>query len=228
VAEEATGLTGRDGGAERGRFIVFEGPDGVGKSTHAARLARRMGALLTREPGGTELGRRVRELVLDRDTVGLDDRAEALLMAADRAQHVAEVVAPALAAGRHVVADRYLYSSVAYQGYGRNLGPVEVERLSTWATQGLLPDLVLLLDAPDDLLDDRRTVAPDRLEGLGGDFHGRVMAGYRAQAHADPERWVVIDAGGRHEDTALRVARAVESRLGLSLDAPAAGSPGGR
>jgi dTMP kinase len=188
---------------------VFEGLDGVGKSTHAARLAERLGAVLTREPGGTAIGGRIRELLLDRATTGLTPRSEALLMAADRAQHVAERVRPALAAGHHVVADRYLYSSVAYQGYGRGLCPEEIGRLSEWATEGLRPDLVLLLDGP------RRRRDEDRFEDEDGSFRGRVADGYRAQAAADPRRWVVLDAGGDVEETAAAVGRAVADRLGL-------------
>lgn len=197
-----------------GRFIVLEGPDGVGKSTQAPLLAERLGALCTREPGGTDIGRRIRELLLDRATVGLDARSEALLMAADRAQHVAEQVRPALAAGRHVVADRFLYSSVAYQGYGRGLPPEEIRHLSAWAADGLEPDLVLLLDGPC-----RRAGAGDRLEDELEDeddgFRARVHAGYRAQADADPARWARVDASGDVEATAAEVARIVRDRLGL-------------
>jgi dTMP kinase len=193
----------------RGRFIVLEGPDGVGKSTQAARLAGELGAVLTREPGGTAIGSHLRELLLDRGSTGLDPKAEALLMAADRAQHVAEVVRPALTAGRHVVADRYLYSSVAYQAYGRGLPAEHIRRLSLWASDGLEPDLVVLLDGP------RRRTAGDRLEDEDAAFHERVAAGYRAQAAADPERWVVIDARRSIEETEALLLWAVRDRLGL-------------
>ena len=194
-----------------GCFIVFEGPDGVGKSTQAPLLAHRLGAVLTREPGGTAIGARIRELLLDRATVGLAARSEALLMAADRAQHVAERVRPALEAGQHVVADRYLYSSVAYQGYGRGLPTEDLRRLSLWAADGLEPDLVLLLDGRG-----RRAVAGDRLEDEDDAFRTRVRAGYRAQADADPTRWARVDASGDVGSTAEQVAGIVRDRLGLA------------
>jgi dTMP kinase len=196
-----------------GRFIVLEGPDGVGKSTQARLLADRLGALLTREPGGTPIGQAVRQLVLDHATVDLDARAEALLLAADRAQHVATVVRPALARGRDVVSDRYLYSSVAYQGHGRDLPPEEVAELSAWATGRLLPDLVVLLEAPSARLAQRRRHGTDRLETAGDLFFARVEAGYRAQLEADPDRWCVVDASGPVERTAELVAAVVADRL---------------
>jgi dTMP kinase len=174
-------------------FVVFEGGEAAGKSTQAARLARRLGAVLTREPGDTPAGKAIRELLLDPATTGLDDRTEALLMAADRAQHVAEVVRPALAAGRHVVSDRYVGSSLAYQGFGRGLPVDEVRRLSAWATGGLEPDLVVLLDVPADVAAARVGDRPDRVEAAGEDFHRRVADGYRALAAADPVRWTVVD-----------------------------------
>jgi dTMP kinase len=174
-------------------FVVFEGGEAAGKSTQAARLARRLGAVLTREPGDTPAGKAIRELLLDPATTGLDDRTEALLMAADRAQHVAEVVRPALAAGRHVVSDRYVGSSLAYQGFGRGLPVDEVRRLSAWATGGLEPDLVVLLDVPTDVAAARVGDRPDRVEAAGEDFHRRVADGYRALAAADPGRWTVVD-----------------------------------
>ena len=198
-----------------GRFIVLEGPDGVGKSTQARLLADRLGALLTREPGATPVGQAIRQLVLAHSTVDLDPRAEALLMAADRAQHVATVVRPALEQGRHVVSDRYLYSSVAYQGHGRDLPPEEVARLSAWATGGLLPDVVVLLEAPTARLAQRRERGGDRLETAGEGFFARVDEGYRAQLAADPDRWCVVDASGPVERTADLVADAVTARLAL-------------
>ena len=203
----------------RGRFIVFEGPDRVGKSTQVERLVAVLGAVATREPGGTAVGAEVRELLLDHRTDGLDPRAEALLMAADRAQHVAEVVAPALAAGRHVVSDRYLYSSVAYQGAGRELGEDRVRELSLWAVEGLEPDLVVLLDAADDPLAVRRPGDGDRLEREGDDFFARVGASYRRQAAADPDRWVVVDARADVEEVHRAVLAAVTARLEIEVGA---------
>ncbi len=203
----------------RGRFIVFEGPDRVGKSTQVERLVAVLGAVATREPGGTAVGAEVRELLLDHRTDGLDPRAEALLMAADRAQHVAEVVAPALAAGRHVVSDRYLYSSVAYQGAGRELGEDRVRELSLWAVDGLEPDLVVLLDAADDPLAVRRPGDGDRLEREGDDFFARVGASYRRQAAADPDRWVVVDARADVEEVHRAVLAAVTARLEIEVGA---------
>lgn len=203
----------------RGRFIVFEGPDRVGKSTQVERLAAVLGALATREPGGTSIGLEVRELLLDHRNDGLDARAEALLMAADRAQHVVEVVAPALAAGRHVVSDRYLYSSVAYQGAGRALGEDRVRDLSLWAVDGLEPDLVVLLDAADDPLAARRPGTGDRLEQAGDGFFARVGASYRRQAAADPGRWVVLDARADVDVVHRAVLAAVTVRLGIEVAA---------
>lgn len=198
----------------RGRFIVFEGGEGTGKSTQAARLAEELDALLTFEPGATAVGVRLRELMLSGDSE-MDDRAEALLMAADRAQHVAEVVEPALAAGRHVVCDRYIGSSVAYQGYGRGLDPDMVRAVSGWAAGGLWPDLTLLLVVPDDEAQARIGPARDRIEAAGADFHRRVVNGFRAQAADEPEYWVEIDGTGSPDDVAARVADAVADVLGL-------------
>lgn len=195
------------------RFIVLEGGDAAGKSTQCRVLAERLDAVATREPGATRLGAAVRSLVLDPATGAVDPRAEALLMAADRAQHVAEVIRPALAAGRHVVSDRYLHSSVAYQGYGRGLAPAEVAELSHWATDGLLPDVVVFLDLPVSVARARLAgVAPDRMEAEDDGFHDRVRAGFVAQAEAAPERWAVLDAAGSPEDVAGRIWAAVVER----------------
>jgi len=199
----------------RGRFIAFEGGEACGKSTQSALLATALDAVLTREPGGTVIGARVRELVLDPSTEHLDPRAEALLMAADRAQHVAEVVAPALAAGRHVVSDRFAGSSVAYQGHARGLPIDEVEGLSRWATAGLWPDLVLLLDVPPATADARLGAARDRMERESAAFHDAVARGFRAQAAADPQGWAVVDGTGTIEEVAAAVRRLVAERLQL-------------
>ncbi len=191
-----------------GRFIVLEGLDAVGKSTQARVLAQRLAAVLTREPGGTGIGAKIRELVLGFGTTGFADRAEALLMAADRAQHAHEVIRPALASGRHVVSDRYLNSSVAYQGYGRGLDPIEIAELSRWATAGLEPDLVVLLEGPA-----RRAGATDRMEAADDAFRERVRAGYRAQAETNPDRWAVVQVHDAVEATAAHLWAVVTERL---------------
>jgi dTMP kinase len=198
-----------------GRFVVFEGGEGSGKSTQARRLAERWGADLTFEPGDTPVGARLREILLDHETGHLDARAEALLMAADRAHHVSTKIRPALERGRDVVCDRYVGSSVAYQGYGRDLGPDEVAALSAFATDGLIPDLVVLLTVDEATSAERlaATGAPDRLEAAGDAFHRKVAEGYLAQAAADPDRWVVIDGSGSVDEVAARVDAAVDARL---------------
>ena len=195
-------------GPPRGRLISFEGGEACGKSTQAGLLARRLGAVLTREPGGTAVGERVRSLLLDPAAGALDPRAEALLMAAARAQHVSEVVAPALSDGRDVVSDRFSHSLLAYQGYGRGLALAELRELTHWATSGLWPDLVVLLDLPASTALARRG-SPDRFEGEAPDFHERVVAGFRAMATADPGHWRVVDASGTVDEVAERVWAAV-------------------
>jgi dTMP kinase len=195
------------------RFIVFEGGEASGKSTQSARLAARIGAVHTREPGGTAIGGALRSLLLDVRTADPDGRAEALLMAADRAQHVAEVVRPALAAGRHVVSDRYIGSSLAYQGHGRGLPVIELRRLSDWAADGLWPDLVVLLEVPATVAMSRLGATPDRMEAAGEEFHDRVARGYRALAATEADRWVVVDGTASPEHVAAAVWRAVIERL---------------
>jgi len=200
----------------RGRFIVFEGGEGSGKSTQAARLAERLDAVLTRQPGGTDLGAQVRSIVLAGTENGLADRAEALLMAADRAQHVEQLIEPALATGRHVVCDRYIGSTVAYQGYGRGLDVDMVRAISGWAAGGLWPDLTILLQVPDDESRARRGGDRDRIEAAGDEFHSRVADGFRAQAADEPEYWVEIDGTGTPEQVEDRVLDVVDEMLGLS------------
>ncbi|HEX2062950.1 MAG TPA: dTMP kinase [Acidimicrobiales bacterium] len=195
----------------RGRLIAFEGGEASGKSTQAALLAEALGAVLTREPGGTAVGEQIRALLLDRLGPPLDPRAEVLLMAAARAQHVVEVLRPALDAGREVVCDRYAHSSLAYQGYGRGLPLDEVRRLSAWATGDLWPDVVVLLEVPDEVAR-ARMGTPDRFEAEDLHFHDRVRHGFRELAASDPERWRVVDGSGTPEEVAARVRAAVADR----------------
>lgn len=199
----------------RGRLIVFEGVDGCGKSTQAARLAQRLDAVLTREPGGTPLGARLRGVLLDPSTGDVDPRAEALMMAADRAQHVAMVVRPALSSGRHVVSDRFIGSSIAYQGFGRGLSVDELTQISGWATDDLVPDLVVLLDLPAEVASSRVGDERDRFELEDRRFHDRVREGFAAQAEADPLVWARVDGDGAIEAVAARVDIVVAERLGL-------------
>ena len=199
----------------RARFIVFEGGEGSGKSTQAERLAHRLDALLTHQPGGTELGVHLRAILLDGAAGRVADRAEALLMAADRAHHAEVLIRPTLESGRHVVCDRYVGSSVAYQGHGRGLDPAKVELISQWAVDGLEPDLVVLL-AVDERTALERTGAPrDRIEAAGDAFHQRVQQGFLEQAEADPTRWVTVDGSGTVAEVAERVDAVVAERLGL-------------
>jgi dTMP kinase len=198
-----------------GRFIALEGGDACGKSTQAARLVAVFDAVSTREPGGTRIGAMIRDIVLDPANQELADRAEALLYAADRAQHVAEVIRPALAAGRHVVSDRSAWSSIVYQGHGRGMGVEDVRQLSDWAIEGCWPDLVVLLDIEPTLAGRRRARDLDRLEMVDAAFSARVRSGYLQLAGADPEHWVVIDAGADEESVAAAVRQAVKERLDL-------------
>lgn len=198
----------------RGRLIAIEGIDASGKSTQARLLARSTGAELTHEPGATALGRALRRLLLEPTEEAIDDRSEALLMAADRAQHVNEVLRPALDAGRWVVTDRYSASTLAYQGYGRGLPLDELERLLSWATGGLRPDLTVLVDVEPELARHRAGPAPDRLEQLGDEFQERVRRGYLELAASGADRWVVVDGSAAVEQVAQAVRRAVGAALG--------------
>jgi len=198
-----------------GRFIALEGGEGCGKSTQAARLATALGAVATREPGGTRIGALVRAIVLDPANDDLTDRAEALLYAADRAQHAAEVIVPALTAGRHVVSDRSAFASIVYQGYGRQMGAEVVRRLSNWAVDGCWPELVVLLDIDPRVAATRLDRTLDRLEVAGDAFHERVRAGYLQLAASEPDRWIVIDADQPVDAVEAAVRAAVHERLGL-------------
>jgi dTMP kinase len=194
-------------------YIAFEGAEGCGKSTQAARLATSIGAVLTRETGGTEIGARLREILHDTSVRNLDARAEALITAADRAQHLAEVVAPAIGAGRAVVSDRSVYSSLAYQGYGRTLDVDEIRHLNHWGTNGLWPTTVIFLDTPDDVIAERMSGRDlDRFEAAGDEFHARVLAGFRTMAAADPDRWITVEAVGTVDRVADEIRRALDER----------------
>lgn len=216
---------GTVGGGTRGRagvFISFEGGDGVGKSTQLRLLGEWLRSaghevVTTREPGGTELGVELRNAVLHGDHVSA--RTEALLYATDRAHHVDTVVRPALDRGAVVLTDRYLDSSVAYQGNGRDLGADEVERLSLWATEGLLPQLTVLLDLDPTVGLSRLTGSPDRLESAGAEFHARTRRAFLDRAASGGERWLVLDASG----SVANLQAAIRARVAPLLG-PTAGS----
>ena len=199
-----------------GRYIALEGTEGCGKSTHAARLAVALDAVLTRETGGTHIGTEIRSLLHDPANTHLGDKAEALLIAADRAQHFHELLRPALALGRHVVSDRSAYSSLAYQGYGRGLELDEVRQISNWATGGLWPELVILIDVPIEVLVERMATRDlDRFEQADDAFHSRVRAGFAAMAAADPRHWVVVDGTRSKDEVAHDIRSATLDRLGI-------------
>ncbi|QNE35172.1 dTMP kinase [Leifsonia shinshuensis] len=203
-----------------GLFITLEGGDGVGKSTQAALLEewlrdRGRTVLRTREPGGTDAGVEIREIVLHHRG-DIAPRAEALLYAADRAHHIATVVRPALERGEVVVQDRYIDSSVAYQGAGRVLDAGQVRDLSLWAAEGLLPDLTILLDLDETAararLDTSRT-RYDRLEAERSEFHARVRAAYLGLAEAEPQRFLVVDAARPVDEIAADIRSRLEDRV---------------
>ncbi|MEU9665950.1 dTMP kinase [Streptomyces bobili] len=204
-----------------GFFIALEGGDGAGKSTQAEALADWIRAkghevVLTREPGATPVGKRLRSILLDVSSAGLSHRAEALLYAADRAEHVDTVVRPALERGAVVITDRYIDSSVAYQGAGRDLSPTEIARISRWATNGLVPHLTILLDVSPETARERFTEAPDRLESEPAEFHTRVRSGFLTLAAADPGRYLVVDAGQEPEAVTTVVRHRLDRMLPLS------------
>jgi dTMP kinase len=195
-------------------YIALEGPEGCGKSTQARRLASTLDAVLTRETGGTPVGERLRAILHDVAVTDLDARAEALVIAADRAQHMAQMVRPALERGRHVVSDRSVHSTLAYQGYGRELPLDDLRRLNDWALRGTWPTLVVLLDAPVDALAARlRHRELDRFEREDDAFHERVRNGFHEMACDDPKRWVVVDATGAVDDVAATIRSAVLERV---------------
>ncbi|MFI6409736.1 dTMP kinase [Streptomyces sp. NPDC050548] len=207
--------------ATSGFFIALEGGDGAGKSTQAEALAewiRGKGheVVLTREPGATPVGKRLRSILLDVSSAGLSHRAEALLYAADRAEHVDTVVRPALERGAVVITDRYIDSSVAYQGAGRDLSPTEIARINRWATDGLVPHMTVLLDVDPETARERFTEAPDRLESEPAEFHARVRSGFLTLAAADPGRYLVVDAGQEPEAVTTVIRHRLDTVLPLS------------
>jgi dTMP kinase len=204
-----------------GVFIAFEGGDGAGKSTQAAALQQRLEAagrtvLRTREPGGTPVGEKLRALVLEHGHGSIDARTEALLFAASRAAHVHQVIRPALERGDIVICDRYMDSSIAYQGAGRGLGLAAVRGLNLWATESVLPDVTVLLDVEPEQGRHRRTAqdaAEDRLESEPDDFHARIRAAFLELSAADPEHYLVLDARAGREELADAVAGRIAELL---------------
>lgn len=206
-------------GPEIAPFIVFEGGDGAGKTTQIEALAEWLRStgrtvVVTREPGGTPLGQQIRNLLLHGDHV--DPRAEALLFAADRAHHVATLVRPALQRGEIVLQDRYLDSSVAYQGQGRDLDADDIRGLSLWATRDLLPDLTVVLDVDPAVGRSRRGGTHDRLEREADDFHSRVRVQFLSMAAAQPDRYLVLDATLGRDELAAAVRDRVAGLIGAS------------
>ena len=195
-------------------YIAREGLEGCGKSTHTKRLGEHLDAVITREPGGTRIGTLLRAILADPENSDLDRRTEALLMAADRAQHMAEIIKPSLAQGRHVVSDRSIYSTLAYQGYGRQLGTEALLSISTWALQDRLPDVVIYIDVPTDVLNARLAKRDlDRFEREGADFFARIAEGFRELRAADPERWIIIDGTVPKDDVEAAIRTQVNDRL---------------
>lgn len=213
----------------RGVFIVFEGPEGAGKSTQARLLAKRLrdeghDVVLTREPGGTPIAEQVRTILLDHDNCAMLPETEALLYSAARAQHVGDVIRPALERGAVVVCDRFADSTLAYQGGGRGLSIEDLRAVQRLATGGLAPTLKILVDVPVEVGLQRRFGAGDdvnRLDVAGVAFHRRVRAAYLALAAEDPSTWVVVDGNERVEVVEERIMHEVARRTELGLTATA-------
>ena len=196
-----------------GQLIVFEGIDGSGKSTQIRRFAEGHDFVVTFQFGATQAGKAIRSVLLDRTNDCLDDRTEALLIIADKAQHVAEIVRPALNDGRTVLSDRYCASTLAYQGYGRGLDLRLLDEMMRFATDGLQPDLTVLFDVDVATTVERLGDRRDRIEQAGTTFFERVRAGYLDLAGGQPDSWVVIDAAGTVDEVADRVASQVNGWL---------------
>lgn len=206
---------------KRGLFIVFEGGEGAGKSTQTQLLTARLRqdghqVVVTREPGGTRIGEQIRAITHDPENVDLDPVAEAYLMAASRAQHVRETIEPALVGEKIVVCDRFVDSSVAYQGFGRNLGEDSITKLNDLAINGAKPDIVILLNIPSDVGHariDKEGKRKDRLDMQQMDFYDRVQTGYLALAKTNPNRYVVVDATKSIEEVASAIWNEIKRRL---------------
>ena len=202
-------------------FITFEGPDGSGKTTQARLLAERLReqryeVVLTREPGGSDIGDQIRAVLHDLRNTAMDARTEILLYSASRAQHVAQLIRPALAAGKIVISDRYADSTLAYQGYGRELDLETLRTVTAFATGGLVPDLTLYLDIPPQEGLQRRRLGGDewnRLDAEALEFHQRVRAGFLQLVRLEPERWVVIDSTHSIEEVQAEIKALVQARL---------------
>lgn len=201
-------------------FITLEGPDGSGKSTQASLLAEEVMArgydvLLTREPGGSSIGDQIRHILFTLDNTTMLPKTEFLLFSASRAQHVSEVIQPHLEKGGVVISDRYFHSSLAYQGYGHELNLDTLEEITSFATNNLLPDLVLLLDLPvEEGLNRRRSEGEwNRLDGYQIEFHERVRQGYLAMAAAAPDRWILINASNSVDHIQKDIQEAVFKHL---------------
>jgi len=222
---KSTGMSRR-----RGRFITFEGGEGSGKSTQAHLLGDRLRAagrdvVVTREPGGTPVGEQIREIFLGSGDDPIASTTEALLMSAARAEHVAKVIEPALAAGSWIISDRYIDSTYAYQGGGRGLPVRQLQKIQELATGLLLPDLTFLLDLPvTSGLERRKRIAStnNRLDAETVAFHERVRSGYHSLVAVDPVRWIVVDGTQPIEAIASTIWREVSSRFGAWLEADAA------
>ena len=201
-----------------GYFIAFEGGEGAGKSTQEGLLAAHLtesghAIVRTREPGGTPASEAIRSVVLNPEFTGLDSRAEALLFAAARGEHVARVIRPALERGDVVICDRYIDSSVSYQGVGRELGIETIRDLSIWATQDCVPDLTIVLDV-DPALGLSRVANPDRMEAEPIEFHRHVRQGFLTLAALDPARYLVVDARQTIDEIAAEIRTRVDAELG--------------
>ena len=203
-------------------FITLEGPDGSGKTTQARLLAewlreRNYEVVLTREPGGTDIGDQIRKVLHDPHNTAMDARTEILLYSASRAQHVAQRIRPALEAGQIVISDRYADSTLAYQGYGRGLDLNTLRTITEFATGGLTPDLTLYLDIVSQEGLQRRRLSGDewnRLDAEALEFHQRVRGGYLELVKQEPERWVVVDAVRSVEEVQVQIRALVQARLG--------------